>query len=176
VVGQRFGEMLRPFGCVLRVYDPFAAQVPEYVERVFTLRELFEKSEIIVIHAGLTETTRGSITAELLALLPDQGVLVNTARGDIVDQEALFAELRSGRLRAGLDVLAVPERLATEHPARRWENLILTCHAISRGWPRGNRTAGLRSLHQVCLDNLRRFRDGRDLRFVIDRQRYALIT
>ncbi|MEI8352342.1 MAG: NAD(P)-dependent oxidoreductase [bacterium] len=57
------------------------------------------------IDAGLPAGTRGTVTGPLLALLPRHGILINTARGDIVDQAALFRELESGRLRAGLVVL-----------------------------------------------------------------------
>lgn len=105
VIGRRFVEMARPFRPKIRVYDPYASRLPEGCLRVESLRALFEQSEAVTIWAGLSEKTRGTVTAELLALLPDHGIVVNAARGEIVDQEALFAELKSGRLRAGLDVL-----------------------------------------------------------------------
>lgn len=177
VIGRKFAELLRPFGCVMRVYDPFASEFPDYVIRVASLEELFRASEAVAIHAGLTEATRGTVTAPLLALLPRHGILINTARGDIVDQAALFRELEGGRLRAGLDVLAEPERLPADHPARQWRNLIWTCHDIEREWPSdGQLPETLHLRHEVCLDNLRRFSEGRPLRFVMDRRRYELST
>jgi phosphoglycerate dehydrogenase-like enzyme len=140
---------------------------------VASLEELFDGAQAIVIHAGLTNETEKSVTAELLSRLPDQGVVVNTARGAIIDQEALFAELKSGRLRAGLDVLS-PDELPENHEARSWENLIWTCHRfMGGGWP-GDDTLGRRD-HNL-LGNLHAILDGRPPRFVIDEARYNLMT
>lgn len=175
-IGRVFVDMLRPFGPVIRLYDPFCSELPEGCIRVGSLRELFANSEIIAIHAGLTDETRNSVTAELLALLPRNGVVVNTARGAIVDQAALFNELRSGRLRAGLDVLE-PDYLPEGHEARTWTNCILTAHEIYRGWPlHGEPPKRLERMHKICLDNLRRFSRGEPLRFTMDPIRYARST
>ncbi|MBT3275276.1 MAG: hypothetical protein HN368_19130, partial [Spirochaetales bacterium] len=103
-IGRRFLNLIMPFGSRLLFFDPYCKDIPEGCGQVHTLRELFEKSEIVIICAGLTVETRGSVTAELLAMLPRHGVVINTARGAIIDQDALFSELESGRLRAGLDV------------------------------------------------------------------------
>jgi len=177
VIGRRFSELLVPFGCTVRCYDPFVRDFPPHVTPVPTLESLFRESEAVCIHVGLNEGTRGTVTRELLALLPRHGVLINTARGDIVDQEALFDELRSGRLRAGLDVLAGRDWLAPDDPMRQAGNLIWTCHKLGRGWPSdGLPVTKLLPLHKVCLDNIRRFRDGRPLRFAMDAARYALST
>lgn len=167
-IGRAFIELIRPFRPVLRVFDPYAAELPAGCERAMSLEALFSASEAIVIHAGLNPETQKSVTAELLRMLPRHGVVINTARGGIVDQEALFAELASGRLRAGLDVLE-PDSLPTGHPARSWENCILTAHHASQAWPtEGKPPRKLQPMHRVCLDNLRRFAAGQSLRFVID--------
>ena len=90
------------------------------------LDELLAESDLVTIHAPLTPETRGLLDAPRLALLRDGAAVVNTARGEIVDESALTAELVSGRLRAGLDVFAhephVPEELL-ELP-----NVVLTPH------------------------------------------------
>lgn len=175
-IGRRFVELIRPFGSTLRIYDPFAPSVPEDCIPVGSLEELFDTSEAIVIHAGLCDATRGSVTAELLAKLPKHGVVINTARGGIVDQDALFAEIESGRLRAGLDVLQ-PDSLPPHHPARLWENLILTAHRVENPWPLDGRPAtSLTPMQRVCLENLRRFESGDPLDFVMDHARYLLST
>jgi phosphoglycerate dehydrogenase-like enzyme len=176
VIGRRFVAMLRPFGAIIRVYDPYVDDVPEGCVRVDSLEELFSQSQIIVIHAGLTDETRHSVTAELLAMLPDHGIVINTARGGIVDQEALFAELRSGRLRAGLDVTE-PEPLPARHPVRRCLNCIITPHCIGTSWAEdAAQPQRLGTMHRNCLDNLRRFARGEPLRFVMDRERYLRST
>ncbi|MGC9347930.1 MAG: hydroxyacid dehydrogenase [Anaerolineae bacterium] len=175
-IGRRYVEMLRPFRPVVRIFDPYIEEIPEWCERADSLEELFEQSEVVAIHAGLTEETRGSITAEILAKLPDQGVLINTARGAIVDQDALFVELEKGRLRAGLDVLD-PDWLPPDHAARSWDNLILTAHDLSKYRPRGGfPPKHLIAMHRVCLENLQRYLEGEPLRFVMDRERYLRST
>lgn len=176
VIGRRFVELIRPFGSVLCVFDPFVTTLPTGCTAVPTLEALFRRSEAIVIQAGLTNETHHSITADLLALLPNQGILINTARGGIIDQEALFAELESGRLRAGLDVLDDPDRLDPNHKARQWDNLILTNHQIDRSrWPAGESRLVLEA-QRICLQNLRRFLNHEPLQFVMDERRYQLST
>jgi phosphoglycerate dehydrogenase-like enzyme len=175
VIGRRFIELLRPFEAVVRVFDTFMKETPDGCERVNSLEELFAASEAIVIHSGLTTETRNSVTAELLAMLPDGGIVINTARGGIVDQSALFEELKSGRLRAGLDVLE-PDELDAAHPARTWENLILTCHAISDGPPASSSHPRLLRMEQYCLENLRRFIASEPLQFLMDRVRFERST
>ena len=173
VIGRRFVEMARPFRPELGVYDPYADGLPEDCRRLESLDALFEQSEAVAIWAGLSDETRGSVTAARLARLPDHGILINAARGEIVDQDALFAELKSGRLRAGLDVLVGDDYLPKGHEAHTWPNLLITGHDINAAhWPeRGNR---LGYGDRVALDNLRRFAAGQPLRFVMDERRYQL--
>ena len=176
VIGRRFVELLHPFGAVIRVYDPYADDLPDYCHNARSLRELFEQCEAIVIHAALSPETERTVTAELLALLPDRGIIVNTARGQIVDNEALFAELSRGHLRAALDVTD-PEELPSDHPARGYENLILTAHSIEHGWPRDEHgDTHLENSERVCLDNLKRYLTGKPLKFLMDPVRYGRST
>lgn len=176
VIARRFVELLRPFGAVIRVFDPYVGELDGDLVQVASLEELFERSEIIVIHAGLTEETRGAVTGALLAKLPRHGIVINTARGGIIDQEALFRELENGRLRAGLDVLE-PDWLPYDHPARRWENLILSTHRIEYGWPAdGLPPKTLSKMQRICLENLRRWQKGEPLRFTMDATRYLRST
>jgi len=169
--------MIRPFGAYLRVFDPYVADLPEGCMRVDSLRELFAASSIIVVHAGQSDETRGTVSKEMLALLPDGGIVINTARGGIIDQDALFAELATGRLRAGLDVLDGPhgDALPPEHPARQLENLLLTAHSVSASrWGGVNTQEKL--MQDVCLDNIRRFLRGDALRFIMSKERYLRST
>lgn len=177
LIGRTFVDLVRPFAPTIRIHDPFATDLPADCERVDSLEALFATSRAVAIHAGWTSETEGSVTAELLAQLPDHGILINTGRGAIVDQEALFAELESGRLRAGLDVLVPPETLPTEHPARRWPNLLLSAHSLSQPYPKDyDRDDAFEPMHHICLGNLRRHEAGEAIRFPMDRQRYELST
>src|SRR5579872_4862246 len=83
-IGGCFCELVRPFGPRLLAFDPFQQDWPADVERLSSLEELFRRADAIVIHAGLTPKTRGIVTAALLELLPDGGIIINTARGDII--------------------------------------------------------------------------------------------
>ena len=176
VIGRRFLEMLRPFHSIIRIFDPYVPNVPDDCIQVNSMEELFGQSEAIVVHAGLSDETRDSVTAELLAMLPDNGIIINTARGGIIHQASLFAELESGRLLAGLDVLE-PDRLPGGHPAKKWPNVIFTAHNIGKEYPAGSpRSLELGPMHQVCLENVKRYVNGEPLKFVMDRVRYQRST
>lgn len=119
------------------------------------LDELLAESDLVTIHAPLTPETRGLLDARRLALLRDGAAVVNTARGEIVDESALAAELVSGRLRAGLDVFThephVPEELL-ELP-----NVVLTPHL-------GSATRQTReAMTRLVVDNVLAFERGEPL-------------
>jgi phosphoglycerate dehydrogenase-like enzyme len=180
VIGNAFIDLVRPFQPRLKAYDRFAPSWPEGVDRAESLEDLFTDIEAVVIAAALTPETRASVRANHLAALPDGGIVINTARGAILDQEALFAELETGRLRAGLDVLDtdgqdwVPEN----HPARSWPNLILSAHRVaSSPWNRRLYEAdSLSEAQQIALENLRRFREGETPHHLFDLERYDRST
>jgi glyoxylate reductase len=110
------------------------------------LDALFEESDIVSIHAPLTADTAGLVDARRLALLRDGACLVNTARGEIVDEEALVAELVSGRIRAGLDVFAHEPRVPRE--LLDLPNVVLTPHI-------GSATRQTReAMTRLVVDNL----------------------
>lgn len=173
--GKEFAKLIAPFGSTIRVFDPYATDLPAHCSRVNSLKELFMKSQAVVIHAGLTDETIGSVTKELLSLLPDKGIIINTARGAIIDQVALFEELKTGRLRAGVDVLW-PDDLPVDHEARQWENLIWTCHQfLGNPWPSEGAEGMIRGF-KVPLENINAFVNGKPLQFLIDESRYLRMT
>lgn len=173
VIGQRFVKQVSAFEPELFVYDPYAKKLPDECRQVDSLDALFDECEAVVIWAGLSDETRGSVNADRLAKLPDHGIIINAARGEIIDQDALFAELKCGRLRAGLDVLVDDNYLPEGHEAHTWSNLLITCHDInSASWPK--RPPQLGYGDKVALDNLKRFMANKPLRFEMDETRYAL--
>ncbi|HVS84078.1 MAG TPA: D-glycerate dehydrogenase [Gaiellaceae bacterium] len=110
------------------------------------LDDLLREADVVSLHAPLTEATRGLISRERLALLRDGATLVNTARGALVDEDALVEELESGRISAGLDVFVhephVPERL------RVLPNVVLTPHL-------GSATEETRAaMTRIVVDNI----------------------
>jgi len=173
VIGRRFVELLAPFGPQIHVHDPYATSLPDGCNRVASLEALAATSEVLVIHAGLSDETAGSVRAEHLARLPDGGIVINTARGAILDQEALFAELTSGRLRAGLDVLE-PDFVEPEHPLRQLENCLLSFHQMEQwSWPE---RPGLDPMQRRCVDNVARFTRGESPEWLFDVDRYHRST
>jgi phosphoglycerate dehydrogenase-like enzyme len=107
------------------------------VHGVGELPELLPAADIVVLVVPLTEATRGLVDAAFLARMPDGALLVNGARGPVVDTDALTAELRSGRLRAAVDVTD-PEPLPPDHPLWQVPGLLLTPHVAGsvHGFPR----------------------------------------
>lgn len=100
----------------------------EVAVRGFTeLLPALERAEVVFLGVPLTDETRGLIGAAALAAIPDGALLVNVARGPVVDTEALMAELRTGRLRAALDVTD-PEPLPADHPLWECPGLLVTPH------------------------------------------------
>jgi glyoxylate reductase len=110
------------------------------------LDELLVESDLVSLHLPLTEETRGLIDAQHLALMRDGAALINTARGQIVDESALVAELVSGRLQAGLDVFADEPKLPSE--LFDLPNVVVTPHL-------GTATQATReAMTRVLVDNL----------------------
>lgn len=107
-IGQRVARRARAFGMHIRIVDPVideAARVEVEGRVVSDLEELLPAVDVLTLHVPLDETTHGMIGERELALLPDGSVLINCARGGVVDDAALLDRLDSGRLRgAGLDV------------------------------------------------------------------------
>ncbi|NOY79364.1 MAG: hydroxyacid dehydrogenase [Kiritimatiellaeota bacterium] len=158
-IARALVKLLRPFQVRILAYDPYVPG-PVFsawsVQRTGTLPELFSSCDVISIHAARTPETDRLITADLLALLPDHGVLVNTGRGNILDEYALAAEHARGRLFSGLDVFD-PEPPAADHPLRDQPRCLMTCH---RGGPT---TDQYDKMGRRAIDNIRRFKAGQPL-------------
>ncbi|MFT4037100.1 MAG: C-terminal binding protein [Thermomicrobiales bacterium] len=130
-IGQSVAARARPFNVRIVVADPYAD--PEVIKAAgaepVTLDELLAQSDIVTIHCPLTPETRGLINAAALAKMKPTAVIVNTARGPIIDLQALVTALEEGRLAgAALDVVD-PEPLPAEAPFYQMPNVILTPHS-----------------------------------------------
>lgn len=128
-IGRRVLALLRPFSHRVLLADPTIG--PDDAARLgaehVTLDQLLRRSMVVSIHAPLLPSTEGMIGATELARLPRGATLINTARGRLVDTSALLAEVRSGRLRAVLDVTD-PEPLPPGHPIFDVPGVVLTPH------------------------------------------------
>lgn len=129
-VGSRVARALTALGARVEIYDPYAD--PEVLRGAGTpvadLDTLLRRSDVVSLHARLTPETRGLLGARELALLPEGAVVVNCARGALLDEDALCDALESGRLAAaGLDVFAVEPPPAASR-LRSAPRLVMTPH------------------------------------------------
>lgn len=128
-IGAAIGDRLAPFEVEL-VRVARRARPAHGVHGVHELADLLPAADIVVLIVPLTAQTRGLVDAGFLARMHDGALLVNAARGSVVDTDALVAELASGRLYAAVDVTE-PEPLPADHPLWTMENLLLTPHVAS---------------------------------------------
>ncbi len=130
-IGQRVAALLAPFGVRILFYDAYPPSVDvsdALAARPVTLNTLLSEADIITVHVPLNAETRNLINTHTLARMKDTALLVNTCRGEVVDEEALAAALRSGTIRgAALDVL-VKEPPPSDHPLLDLDNVIFTPH------------------------------------------------
>jgi glyoxylate reductase len=148
-IGSAVARRARAFD--MRVLYTRRSPDPESV----SLDELLMEADVVTLHVPLTEETEGLIDTRRLGLMRDGACLVNTARGAIVDEEALVRELASGRLRAGLDVFAYEPSVPPE--LLELPNVVLTPHI-------GSGTGATReAMTRVLVDNLLAARGGREL-------------
>lgn len=120
------------------------------------LDELFDRSDIVSIHAPLLAQTEHMIDAALLRRLRDGAVVINTGRGRLIDTDALVAECRTGRIDAVLDVTD-PEPLPAGHPLLELDNVFVTPHIA------GSSGTELRLLGDFAVDEVERLTWGEDL-------------
>ena len=157
-IGEAIEARLRPFEVeVVRV----ARRGRDGVHPISALARLLPDADVVILIVPLTEETRGLVDADFLARMKDGALLVNVARGPVVNTDALLAELTSGRLSAAVDVTD-PEPLPAEHPLWQAPNLVVTPHvggASSAMWPRA---------HRLIRDQLHRFAHGEPLANVMD--------
>ena len=134
-VARHVIRLLEPFNCRVRVYDPYLTPAQSHdlgVESV-GLDELFASCDIVSIHAPSLPSTKNMIGERQLKKLRDGATLVNTARGSVIDHDALLNECREGRIIAALDV-TTPEPLPPESEFWSLPNVILTPHISGSGY------------------------------------------
>ena len=131
-IGRAVAQKLKGFGVRMISYDPYVDEdvMNEYGVQKVEFETLLTESEYITIHSPLTEETRGIFSREALSRTREGLVLVNTARGAIIDQDALYDMLRSGRIvAAGLDVLTHEPPTEAEKGLLGLANVIVTPHS-----------------------------------------------
>ncbi len=154
-IGQAVARRARAFGMTIHYHArrPVAAEDALGATYHARFADMLPQCDVLSINCASTTETRGMVNAGALALLPEGAIVVNTARGDIVDDDALIAVLASGRLAAaGLDVFRGEPQIDPRY--RTLENVFLLPHI-------GSATPGTRSaMGHKCIDNLVHFFNG----------------
>jgi len=152
-IGTEVARRAHAFGMRILAYDPYLSAeraADERIERV-ELDELLERADFVTVHVPLTEQTRGMIGVAEIAKMKPAAILVNAARGGIVDERALAVALEQRKLGgAALDVYET-EPFPGEHPLRGAPNLVMTPHLGA---------ATLEAQREVALEIARRVRDA----------------
>lgn len=157
-IGRMVMERLRGFDLSVLVHDPFLddAEARALGAELCELDDLLERSDVVSLHAPSLPATRQMIDRRRLGLLRDGATLINTARGALVDSDALTEELVAGRIEAVLDTTE-PEVLPDDSPLYDLENVFLTPHIA------GSQGTETRRMLDLALDEIERFVRGQRL-------------
>lgn len=128
-IGRRTAELCRAFGCITLGYKGFSNKEDNELFQYLELEELFQKSDIISLHCPLTAQSRGLINSKTISYMKLGSLLVNAARGPVVDSQALADALNNGYLSgAAIDVFEQEPPVAANHPLLKAKNVIATPH------------------------------------------------
>lgn len=162
--GKYVIQTLKPFETDLWVYDPYLSEeeaVALGVKKV-NLEKLLRECPIVTLQAPSTDATYRMIGAEQFSWLQDGAIFINTARSHLVDESALLAELKSGRISAALDVFE-QEPLPENSPFRTLDNVIITPHIAATTYQTRQRQG------QIATDEILRFFTDGTLRYEVTR-------
>ena len=132
-IGREVAARLRGFQCRLLVHDPYvaASDVERAGAEAVALEVLLAGSDVVTLHCPFTPRTRGLIGRDAIGRMRPGAVLVNVARGPIVETDALVAALRSGHLSAAAIDVTDPEPPPADSPLRAMDNVLVTAHVAS---------------------------------------------
>ena len=129
-IGSAAARIAKAFGCKVLAYN--RSEKPELVAEGVTFADLdtvVREADILSLHVPLTDATRHLIDAKRIDMMKETAILINTARGPVVDNEALAKALKAGKLRgAGIDVFEVEPPIPTDHPLCDAPRTVLTPH------------------------------------------------
>ncbi len=128
-IGALVAKMaINAFDVQVQIYDPYAKTLPENTKRVNSLDEIYKTSDVISVHVPLTDETKGMIGKSQFEMMREDAILINCARGPIINEQELYEALKNNVIgAAGLDVFE-KEPLPTESKISELDNVILSAH------------------------------------------------
>jgi len=170
-IGRHVIRLLKQYEVDVLLYDPFVSSEEAMelgVEQV-ELMDLMRRSDVVSLHAPALESTRKMLKREHFRAMKRDAIFINTARGMIVDEEALVEELRTGRIFAFIDVTN-PEPPRPDHPFRTLPNCVLLPHIA------GAITNGCRRQGRSIVDQIIEFQNGKTMHGEITEQQWKIMA
>lgn len=159
-IGKRVAELCRAFGCGVIAFSRSAVS-HSAIDRQVSLEELLREADIVSLHCPLTEDTRGMIGEAQLGLMKRSAVLINTARGAVVDTKALARALNEGLIAgAACDVFETEPPIAADHPLLHCPNTIVTPHIAFAS------AESMEQRAEIVFENLYSWLDGKQVNVV----------
>ncbi|HWR13554.1 MAG TPA: 2-hydroxyacid dehydrogenase [Terriglobales bacterium] len=158
-IGSRVAKILQGFGAKVLVYDPYSKTPPDPGVEITSLEDLLKRSRLVSLHARETPETRKMIGRKQISLMPRGSVLVNCARGSLLDYDALQEALESGHLFAAAADVFPDEPIPTDSPLLRLQNFVMTPHIAG-----GTQQAAEKAAH-IAGEEIRRYMSGAPLSF-----------
>ncbi len=165
-IGRAVAKRLKGFGSRILAYDPFVKKeaLDEYGAEAASLEDLFSRSDIITLHAAVTDDTEGMITKELLERMKPTAYFLNLARTELVDQEALIEILKAKKIAGGAFDVFKSEPASKDDPLLSLDNVIVTPHL-------GGATEDvIRHQSDMIVDDIEAYLAGRPPRHIFNPQ------
>lgn len=161
-IGKRVAALANAFDCKVITYSQDYKEADKALAELVTLDELLTQSDIVTLHCPLTEETRHMINREKIALMKERAILINAARGPVVDYEALAEALHDGKIGgAGVDVFETEPPIPADHVMLHTPNTIVTPHIAFAS----EESMVLRA--QIVFDSLNSWMDGRQVNVIL---------
>ena len=161
-IGRRVHELARAFGMTVKVWtrNPSEARAREHDVEFVSLDELLQTSDVISLHVALTDDTQSLINAGRIKQMKPGALLINTARGEVVDEAALVDALKERHLKAaGLDVYQ-QDPLPGDHPLLALDNVVLSPHVAYKTPEAGD------AIYEIAVENIVKYYEGNPINIV----------
>lgn len=170
-IGRRVIKLLQSYRVDVLVYDPYVSEeeAARLGAKKCELEELIAKSDVISIHTPNIPATDNLFNAENIPLIKDGAVVINTARPNVIDEEAFIKELSQNRFTAVIDVMK-DEPPAVDHPYRSLPNVVLLPHIA------GASTNGCRRMGEFAVEEAERLYHGEELKGIVDLSKLSIMA